>query len=486
MKETESVKEQTIQSVKWSSIERFSLQLAYFIIGIVMARKLSPSDYGAVGMIAIFISISQTFINSGFGNALIRKLDRTDVDYSTVFIFNFIVSIICYGLLFLISPWVASFFAMPILCPVLRVQAITLILGSLVSIHLTKLSIELDFKGIALRSLVITILSGATGIICAYSGLGVWSLVIQGLVNSTTNVLFIWAYTRWFPKLKFSRKSFKEMFSFGSKILASSLLNTIYNNLNTLVVGKFFSASDLGNYNRGTHFATLPVETANSVLGKVTYPILARLQNDESRLIRAYRKYICIMSLIIFFGCCLLVAIGKPLILFLLTEKWSESIIYLQIFAFAIMFDHISTINLNLLFVKGRSDLFFRLEVIKKTISTIILFSSIPFGVIGICISKIIYTQISIFINTYYTGKLFHLSYSTQWKDFSVFFIASVISCFPAFLICQFTPLHPILSILMGILLSIAIYYFSLRKNAYMLEVLDVAKSKLPFLRPEK
>lgn len=477
-----SVKEDTIKSVKWSAIEKFSTQAIQFVLGFIMARLLLPSDYGTIGMLAIFMAVSQSFIDSGFGSALVRKLDRTETDFSTVFYFNLLVACIFYGILFICAPYIADFFKTPILCSILRVYATTLIFGALMGIHNAKLTINLDFKAIAQRTVLSNIISGVVGIICAYYGMGVWSLVVSAILGSVINMLFVWIYLRWKPTLTFSWSSFKELGSFGSKLLASGLLHTIYTNLTTLVVGKCFSANDLGYYNRGTQFATFPVNTMNDVIKKVIYPILVNLQNDDDHLISVYRKYICFMSIPIFFGCMLLVSIAKPMIIILLTEKWAEAIIYLQIFAFAIMFDHICSINLELLMVKGRSDLFLRLEIIKKTISMAILFASIPFGVIGICVSKIIYTQIAVFINTYYTGKLFRLGYLTQLKDFSGYFFKSIIACIPGYLICTFTGLPNILTLILGLIIGTTLYILFLRKDKYTLEIYDMFLDKFKFL----
>lgn len=477
-----SVKEDTIKSVKWSAIEKFSLQAMQFVLGLIMARLLLPSDYGTVGMLAIFIAVSQTFVDSGFGSALVRKLDRTETDFSTVFYFNLIVAILLYGMLFLCAPYVAGFFGTPILCPILRVQATTLIFGALMGIHNAKLTINLDFKAIAQRTVLSSLISGVVGIVCAYCGMGVWALVVQSVLGQVINMFFVWLYLHWRPRVVFSKQSFKELGSFGSKLLASSLLHTIYANLTTLIIGKFFSAKDLGYYNRGTQFAQLPVSTMNGVIGKVMYPILVKLQNDDSHLVSVYRKYICVMSIPIFFGCVLLVSVAKPLIVLLLTDRWLESVIYLQVFAFAIMFDHIASINLELLKVKGRSDLFLRLEVIKKIISIIILIASIPFGVIGICISKIIYSQIAIFINTYYTGKLFNLGYTTQLKDFSSYLFKSVIACVPGFLVCTFTSIPNIVSLTIGLISGCVIYIILLRKDKYAIEIYELFARKFRFL----
>lgn len=475
-----SVKQETLSGVKWTAIEKFSVQGIQFLLGLIMARLLSPSDYGTVGMLAIFFAVSQTFIDSGFGNALVRKIDRTETDFSTVFYFNIVVSVACYILLFTIAPWVGSFFNMSILCPILRVQSINLILNSMMGIQVAKLTIDINFKALAKRSLWSSIVSGVFGIILAYNGFGVWALVYQSILSTFINLVFIWIYCKWKPRREFSWQSFRELFSYGSKLLLSGLLNTIYVNLTPIIIGKYFSPRDLGFYSRGTHLARYPGGNINGVLQRVTFPVFAKLQNDDEHLIHAYRKYISITSMCIFYGCVLMASIGKPLVLLLLSSKWAEAIIYLQIFSFSIMFDHINSINLNLLQVKGRSDLFLRLEIIKKTISTIILFASIPFGVIGICISKVIYTQIAVFINTYYTGKLFHLGYIDQFRDFGGYLILSIIACVPAYLL-TFLDIPYIVTLILGASTSTILYFIFLRKNKYMHEVLETIKSKLHF-----
>lgn len=475
-----SVKQETLSGVKWTAIEKFSVQGIQFLLGLIMARLLSPSDYGTVGMLAIFFAVSQTFIDSGFGNALVRKIDRTETDFSTVFYFNIVVSVACYILLFTIAPWVGSFFNMSILCPILRVQSINLILNSMMGIQVAKLTIDINFKALAKRSLWSSIVSGVFGIILAYNGFGVWALVYQSILSTFINLVFIWIYCKWKPRREFSWQSFRELFSYGSKLLLSGLLNTIYVNLTPIIIGKYFSPRDLGFYSRGTHLARYPGDNINGVLQRVTFPVFAKLQNDDEHLIHAYRKYISITSMCIFYGCVLMASIGKPLVLLLLSSKWAEAIIYLQIFSFSIMFDHINSINLNLLQVKGRSDLFLRLEIIKKTISTIILFASIPFGVIGICISKVIYTQIDVFINTYYTGKLFHLGYIDQFRDFGGYLILSIIACVPAYLL-TFLDIPYIVTLILGASTSTILYFIFLRKNKYMHEVLETIKSKLHF-----
>lgn len=473
-----SIKDDTLKSVKWTSVEKFALQGMHFVMGIIMARLLSPSDYGTVGMLSIFLAISSTFIDSGFGNALTRKLDRTEVDYSTIFFFNVFVAIAFYLTLFLIAPWVADFFKLPILCPILRVQAISLILNSFIQVQITKLIVNLDFKALATRSLLASGLSGVIGIFLAYKGFGVWALVYQGLLSTIITVFFIVFYCRWIPLFVFSKRSFIELGSYGGKLLASSLLHTIYMQLTTIIIGRYFSAKDLGYYKRGTSYAELPVNTFNSIIGRVAFPIMAKLQNDDNHLLSVYRKYICTASLLIFWGCMFLAANAKPLIIILITEKWAPAIIYLQLYAFCIMFRHINSINLTLLQVKGRSDLFLRLEIFKKTISIAMLFASIPFGVIGICISRILYAQIAIIFNTYYTGKNYGIGYFTQIKDFSVYFIYSFLACLPAYIFNYFDK-SLYWGLGFGLISCPVLYYLLISKDTYFLGIKQIVIDKI-------
>lgn len=471
------LKEQTLSGVKWNAIGRFSTQGISFVISILLARILSPSDYGVVGMIGIFMAIAQTFIDSGFGSALIRKKDCSDEDYSTAFYFNVVVGLVCYLILFLAAPLIANFFDTPILKDIVRVLSINLFINSLSIVQSAKLTAAVDFKSQAKVSLVATIVSGCIGLAMAYSGFGVWSLVYQSVSLSIVRTILFWLVTKWRPTRVFSKQSFKYLFGFGSKILSASLLHTIYSNLTTILIGKFYTSKDLGYYSRGESLATLPSSNITSILQSVTYPILSKIQDDDERLIQVYRKYIRMTSMIIFFGMCLLAALAKPFILTLLTDKWSNSVIYLQVFCFALMFDHLCQLNLNILYVKGRSDLVLRLEIIKKTISISMIVAAIPFGVLGICISRALYNQIAVIINTYYTGKLFGLGYFAQVKDFIKYLLFSFISVSPAFILSKVS-LPPILILIVGASSSCLIYWLLLRKDMCFVEVLNIVRTR--------
>lgn len=467
----------TLSGVKWSAIGRFSTQGISFVISILLARILSPSDYGVIGMIGIFMAIAQTFIDSGFGSALIRKKDCTDTDYSTAFYFNIVVGIVSYLILFISAPFIADFFKTPILVDIVRVLSINLFLNSLTIVQTAKLTAAVDFKSQAKISLIAVIVSGIIGLIMAYHGYGVWSLVYQSVSISIVRTISLGLVTKWKPQRTFSRDSFNYLFGFGSKILSASLLHTIYANLTTILIGKFYTPKDLGYYSRGESLASLPSTNLTSILQSVTYPILSKIQDDDERLIQAYRKYICVTSMVIFFGMCLLAALAKPLILVLLSDKWTNSIIYLQVFCFAYMFDHICQLNLNVLYVKGRSDLVLKLEVIKKTISISMIVAAIPLGILAICIARALYTQIAVIINTYYTGKLFNFGYLVQIKDFGKYFIYSIIAVAPTFFL-SYSSLNPIIILILGVCMTLLVYCVLLRKDANFIYILNLLRKR--------
>lgn len=471
------LRDKTVSGVKWSAIGRFSTQGIGFLIGLILARLLSPADYGVVGMVGIFFAIAQTFIDSGFGSALIRKNDCTDADYSTAFYFNAVVGLLCCVILSFASPIIADFFNTPILADIVIVMSINMFIGSLSIVQGARLTAAIDFKSQAKISLITTILSGILGIAMAYNGFGVWSLVWQGVFANLLRTVLLLIITKWYPKWQFSKESFRYLFNFGSKILTASLLHTIYANMTTMIIGKYYSARDLGYYSRGESLAALPSTNITGILGSVTYPILSKIQDDDERLIAVYRKYIAITSMVIFFGMSLLAALAEPLVITLLTDKWTNSVIFLQVFCFALMFDHLCQLNLNILYVKGRSDLVLKLEMVKKTISIAMIITSIPFGVLAICISRAIYTQIAIVINTYYTGKLYGLGYFAQVGDFIKYLFFSLVSVLPAYLF-SFTEYHSIIVLVVGTLIACVIYWLLVRQDAYFVEIVSVCISK--------
>ena len=427
---SESLKQATTKGLFWSSVERFSNQGVQFIFSIVLARLLSPSDFGIIAMITIFFAVAPSFVDSGFSNALVRKTDRRDEDLSTCFYFNIAVGFAAYIVLFLIAPLVANFYNQPILSPIIRITGLGVVLNSLCVVQQALFTIKIDFKFQAKVTLSATFLSGIVGIILAYQGYGVWALVWQGIVLSLVRMGLLWLMSKWRPKTGFSKSSFDYLFGYGSKLLVSGLLDTIYNNIYPIVIGKFYTPAQLGNYSRALSFAQLPSSNITSILQRVTFPVLSTIQDDMSRLQTNYRRLLKLSAFIVFPLMMGLAAVAFPLIRIVLTPKWEGCSFYLQIICFALMWYPIHAINLNLLQVKGRSDLFLRLEVIKKIIGVCIMCITIPLGIMAMCIGMVIFSVIALFINTFYTGKLIHVGCFEQMKDILPVLIVSLLMFF--------------------------------------------------------
>ncbi len=414
---SENLKSKTVSGVLWSAVERFSLQGVQFVINILMARLLLPSDYGMIGMLAVFLQISQTFVDSGFSDALVQKKDRTETDLSTVFYFNIVISVLLYVLLFIGAPYIAQFYRMPELTLVTRIIMLNLIFSSFTAVPKTILTIRIDFRTQSKISLISAIISGVVGIIMAYKGTGVWALVAQTLLNAILITFLFFCCVNWRPLRIFSKASFQGLFSFGSKLLFSRLIHALYYNLYAIVIGRQYSSIELGYYTRAEQFAIFPSGNINAIISRVTFPILSSIQDDDKRLALAYRKYIRLASFLIFPLMIGLAAIAEPLVSFLLTAKWSGIVILLQILCLDWMLDHLSQINLNLLLIKGRSDLSLRLEIIKKIIATFILIISIPYGIEIMCWGRVLYSVLATYMNSYYTNRLIGLSFKTQMRD---------------------------------------------------------------------
>lgn len=413
----DSLKKKTFKGTIWSAIDSFSVQGIQFLVMLVMARILSPSDYGILGMISIFIAISGTLINSGFSQALMRKINRTQTDCSTVFFFNIVASTSLYFVLFFCAPFIARFYNMPILTPVTRVVGLNFILGSFCIVQNMQFSIRLDFKTTAKASLSAAILSGIAGIASAYMGFGVWALVIQQLVSAITRSFLLWYFSKWRPSFEFSWKSLKELFGFGSKMMISGLLDTGYGNMYSLVIGKVFNAADLGFYTRAKGFGQFASSNITSIIQRVSFPVLCNIQEDDARLRDGYRRILRVSAFIIFPLMVGMAAVAKPMVITLVTEKWLFAAVLLVPVCFNLMWYPVHAINLNLLQVKGRSDLFLKLEIIKKIIAIAVLVISIPFGLLAMVWFRVGNSILALVINTHYTGKLLNLGFFIQMKD---------------------------------------------------------------------
>lgn len=421
------LKRKATHGVFWSCVERFGNQGVSFCFSIFLARILAPADYGVVAMITIFTVIAQTFVDSGFGSAIIRKPDLTEYDKSTAFIFNLVVGVVCYIILFIASPWIADFYNTPILSPIIKVTGLGIIFSSLSAVQSSLLSKQVDFKTIMYCSISTTILSGIVGVYLAYHGYGVWSLVYQGVVSGAANCCLLWFTSDWRPRTGFSRESFRYLFGYGSKLLASGLLNNIYNNIYPIVIGKFYSPVQLGYYTRATIYANLPSTNITSVLQRVTFPLLSLIQDDDERLRIDYRRILRLSAYIIFPLMIGMAAVARPMVIIMITEKWEPCVVYLQIICVAMMWYPIHAINLNLLQVKGRSDLFLRLEIIKKVIVTMVMIVTLQIGVLAMCWGMIFTSLFSLIINTHYTSQLIHVGFVRQMRDLTPILLASAV-----------------------------------------------------------
>lgn len=418
-----TLKQKTITGTIWSFIDSFANQGIQFIAGIVLARILSPKEFGLIGMLTIFIALSQSFIDSGFTNALIRKKNCTQTDYSTVFYFNFVVGIIFYFILFFSAGSISVFFNEPQLELLLQVLGIGLILNALGIIQRTILTKDINFKLQTRVSIAASTLSGIIAIAMAFNGFGVWSLVALTLSRFGFTSFFLWMWAKWNPSLIFSIESFKELFSFGSKLLISGLIDTAYRNIYYLIIGKYFSAVDLGYYTRADQFQALPSKQLTGILGRVSYPILSTIQDDVKKLRTAYTQIIKSTMLITFVLMLGMAAIAKPMILTLVGEQWLPSVIYLQMLCFVGMFYPLHALNLNMLQIQGRSDLFLRLEIIKKVLSIPIIIIGILYGIKIMILGMIINTLIAYFINSFWSGKFIGYSSFEQIKDIAPSFL---------------------------------------------------------------
>ena len=418
-----SLKQKTTSGLFWGFIDNFSKLGLTFVIGIILARLLEPSDFGLIGMVAIFVGISQSLIDSGFTQALIRKKNCSQADYSTVFYFNLFIGFFIYLVLFLSAPSISKFFEEPELTLIIRVISLGIIVNAFAIVQRAILMKEINFKLQTKISIFASLISSIIAITMAYNDYGVWSLVYKSLIGFLFTSLLLWLWNKWKPSLVFSFNSFKEMFSFGYKLMLSGLIDGLYRNVYLIVIGKFFSAADLGFYTRAEQFNNLPSQNITGVIQRVSYPALTKIQDDLPRLKIAYQKIIKSTMLLTFTSMIILAATAKPLILTLIGEKWMPSVIYLQLLSFIGMQYPLHAINLNMLQVQGRSDLFLRLEVVKKILAIPVIVIGIALGIKIMIVGMIIHTTICFFLNSYYSGKKINYSSWEQLKDISPSFV---------------------------------------------------------------
>ena len=415
--EVQKIKSKVISSLFWKFIERGGTQGIQFVVQIVLARLLVPNDYGIIALISIFITISNVFVQSGFNTALIQKKDANEVDFSSVFYLSLFVASLLYLLIFFNAPFMAAFYGAPQLISVIRVLSITLFFGVFNSIQNAVVSRNMQFKMLFYSSLGAISVSGIVGIALAYAGFGVWALVAQQLTNQFISTVILWFTVKWRPKLIFSFERVKGLFSYGWKLLMSSLIDTLYMNVRTLLIGKIYNPAMLGFYNRGDQFPQIIVNNIDGSIQSVMFPTLASQQDNRQRVKDMMRRSIVTSTFLVLPMMTGLAVIAEPLVKILLTAKWLPCVPFLQIACASYALFPIHTANLQAINALGRSDIFLKLEIIKKTVGLTILGVSIYFGVYAIAIGMLVSEIIDTFINTYPNLKLVNYSYKEQWID---------------------------------------------------------------------
>ena len=417
MDEKSNIKTKVMSGLIWKFAERISAQLVTFIVSIVLARLLSPSHYGAIAIVNIFIALANVFVTSGFGNSLIQKKDADDTDFSSVLYFSILMSIVMYVVVFFSAPAIAKFYKMPILTPVLRVMGLRLIVAGINSVQHAYVSRHMLFKRFFWSTLGGTLASGVVGVVMAYQGFGIWALAAQYMTNTTVDTMVLWFTVKWRPKLLFSLKRLGSMFSYGWKLLVSALLDTGYNELRSLVIGRMYTPSDLAFYNKGKSFPSLVVTNINASIQSVLFPAMANSQDRREQVKAMCRRSIRISSYIMLPLMAGLALVAESFVDLLLTEKWLSCVPFLQISCVTLALMPIQTANLQAINAMGRSDIFLKLEIIKKVMGLTVLICVARYGVMVIAVSSIFTTIASSVINSYPNRKLLDYGYIEQIRD---------------------------------------------------------------------
>lgn len=459
MSEQQSLKDKTIKGTMWSAIDNVAQFGVQFVVSIVLARLLSPDDYGLLGIITIFTTVCTAIINGGFSNALIRTQKPTDEDYNTAFICNLLMSILLYAIVFLCSPLIADFFNRQELVALTRVSSFTMIIGALAIVQQTRLTKRIDFKTQTKITLIASILSGIIGIALALMDYGVWALVVQGIVAQVLRTVLLWFFNHWAPSLRFSKESFNRLFGFGWKMMASGILDSLWTQLYQVIVGKFYSPATLGQYTRAKQFSTMFSSNLTTVIQRVTYPVLSDIQNEKERMVAAYRKIIKTTMFLTFALMFALGAVSEPLLYCLIGPKWHEAATYLPWICLIGSLYPLHAINLNMLQVQGRSDLFLGLEIIKKIIGIVPLMIGAFIGIFPMLYTSVFTSIICYFLNSYFPGKLLGYTSWMQIKDVALSFVISLIMAVVVYLM-KYLPISNWLILPMQIILGFFFFFF--------------------------
>lgn len=456
-----TLKQQALSGIFWTALQQFSTQGIGFVVSVFLARLLLPAEFGLIAMIGVFMGIGVALMNSGLGSSLIRTDNPTQEDYSTVFFFNLAGSILIYVFMYFVAPFIATFYEQDLLTTIIRWYTVIFIINAFSMIQTTRLTKLLDFKTQMKVSVPSTIIGGSVGVAMAYLGYGVWSLVVMGIVQVATSTLQLWFYTKWKPTWVFNKKKFKYHFNYGYKLTLSSLLDTVFVNAYTIIIGKFFAPAQVGFFNRADTLKQLPVSNISAILNKVTFPLFAEIKNDDIRLKSVYKK---IMQLVVFVVAPVLLvmaALAEPFFRFLFTEKWLPAVPYFQILCWNGILYPIHAYNLNILNVKGRTDLFLKLEIVKKIFIVLVVLVSLQFGIYGLLYGSVVTSVLAFFINTHYTGKFLNYAALEQVKDIlPIILLATLSSGFVCGLdmYLQEQQTVDVLRLILGSLLGVLLY----------------------------
>lgn len=471
-----SLKAKAVKGFAWNSLESLLVRGVSFIISIIIARLVSPEAYGLIGMLTVFLAISTLFIESGFSRALMQRKNCTQTDFSTVFYFNLVISLLIYLILYLVAPQIAKFYNTPELISLFRVLSLQFIVTALVVVHRAKLMIDIDFQTLAKVNVIAVFISGAISLYMAYHGYGVWALVAQTLSLTIVTTVMIWFSMKWTPSWEFSMQAFREMFGYGSKILIPSLYSTVLNNIYTIVIGKWFQSRILGYYTRANTLAEMSAGTINAIVSNVTFPLLTSIQDDREKLVSVYSRLLSMTAFIVFPAMTLFAVVSEPFVRFFLTEKWLPAVVLLQWLCMAKLFMPISALNLNLLNAVGRSDLFLKTDLCKLPLIILTMVITLPMGTKAVVIGSFINTFISYFINTYMPGRLYAYGAIKQIKD-----CFSIIICTVVMAALSYASMRLFSSPLIQLIVAVSVAAIAYLLTAFLLKVKELDELKYVF-----
>lgn len=477
----QSLKDRTVRGVSWSAADSVLGQGITFVVGLVLARLLSPSEYGLIGIVTIFITIFNAIIDSGFSQAVIRKKEADNEDYNTMFLTNMVLSFVLFFVLFFCAPAIARFFGRLELINITRVMGVVLIINALSITQNTVLTKKIDFKTKTKASFISAVLSGIVGIGMAFMGYGVWALVGQQITKQLANTVCLWFLNKWWPNFMFSLQSFKYMWGFGWKLLAASLIDNIWNQLYQVVVGKFYSPATLGQYSRSAEYASIFSININSIVGRVSFPVLAEIQDDKTRLVSAYRRIIRITMFVTAICMIPMGAVADPMLYCLIGPQWHQAATFLPFICISMSLYPLHAINLNMLKVQGRSDLFLKLEIIKKMIATIPILLGIFVGIYWMVLGSVFTGIIAFFLNSFYSGQMIGYSSLMQLKDiapsYGLAFLIAISVYFLKYLPFSYWIIFPI-----QLVVGVAVF-FIVCNITQMEEYIDVKNLLVPLIK---